>query len=101
MYKLIFGIIVGLISIVAFVYAHGSYYGNRQYIREGHNYMHDEIDEIFNTGNFEELENLREEYNMPFLHWVDDQEDFERVKELYEGHEESSYRKLGGCHGWT
>lgn len=93
--SIMFGILASMIVLTIGVYAHG---GDENDRREGYG-MHDEVEEIIETGTYEDLEELREEYDMPIIHWIDSEEDF---VEAQEWHEDMGGRsmKRNGCHGW-
>jgi hypothetical protein len=81
-------LIIGLIGIVS---AHGGYGMMDGYFHSDYGYNH-EIEEIFETGTYSDLEALREEYNMPMMPWIDSEEEFESEKIRNEG------REGWGCH---
>ena len=91
-------IVVGLAALLAVlaisVYAHNS---ENEY-RYGS--MHDVIDEIIEYGSYEDLESLREEYGMPIMHWIEDEEDFELAQKLRERAARRHRNTMGffGCH---
>ena len=67
--------------------------------------MHSEIDQVFETGTFNDLEALREEYQMPFMFWIDSEEDFELAQQQHEKYEGNDFGMMGSrgmpCHGWN
>jgi len=103
MKKLIIGVLAAMFLLTIAVYAH---MGNDEYL--GNNYgmiddymgMHDEVEKVLETGTFADLENLREEYNMPVMYWIDNANDFELAKEDHEIYEQTPNKRFGGCHNW-
>jgi hypothetical protein len=91
MKKISFGILAAMLLLIVGVYAHG---GNWF---DGIS-MHDEVEEVLESGTFKDLEKLREEYGMPILHWIYDAEDFEIAQQFHEESESSPNRRFGGCH---
>ena len=100
----IFGTLAVIILLAAGVYAHGEADVERdnvdikgQYGMMG-NYrgIHEEMKNVLESGTFEDLEELRAEYNMPIIHWIEDAEDFDKAKE-YHGDLENNNIAMG-CH---
>lgn len=61
--------------------------------------MHEEIDLFVESGDLNDLEKLRNKYNIPIMHWVESEEDLELAKQMYERFvDKEGYQ--GGCHGW-
>ena len=56
---------------------------------------HEEMETIIETGTYDDLVNLRETYDRPFMRWVDSPEDFEFAKEHHEEMEESGFEHMG------
>jgi len=81
MNKIVLGFLALTIVRAGLVYAHG--------VSRYDFGMHEDVEQIVESGSFSDLEELRDECGMPIMHWVDSDEDFERLKE-------SDYR---GCHG--
>ena len=44
---------------------------------------HDEMQSVFELGTYEDLVELREQYDRPFMRWVDSAEDFELAKDRH------------------
>jgi len=99
MRKIIIGFLAAILILAVAVYAHAE---NEKYDEETYRYggMHDKVEEVLESGTFEDLEELREEYDMPIMHWIDDEEDFEIAKEYHEESEQTPRRRFGGCHSW-
>lgn len=55
---------------------------------------------VFESGTYEDLESLREEYNMPIMYWVQSEEDFQDFKEEYL-YSENGTRVGLGCYDYT
>ena len=46
-------------------------------INQGYMYqMHNDMTNLFTNGTYEDLEDLRDKYNMPMMYWIDNEEDF-------------------------
>ncbi len=96
MKKIIVGTLVALLVFAVGVYAHGGEYKRTEHSMMGdYRSMHQEVESALESGSFQELENLRKEYNMPVLHWVKDTKDFELTKKVHEG--VSQKEEFRGC----
>ena len=82
MNKFFFGFLALAIVSAGLVYAHG---GIGSYDFD----MHDEVEDVLESGSYSDLEELREEYNLPMMHWIESEKDFEQAKS-----------EPRGCHGW-
>ena len=60
--------------------------------------MHEEMDEILESGSYEQLEQLRDEYNMPIMHWVESEEEFNLARQMHERYGDIYTMGYGGCH---
>jgi len=95
--KSIFAILIVAILGVTASFAHdseftgndnsGSYYNtgcggfNQGMMNQGYRYeMHNDMTNLFTNGTYEDLEDLRDKYNMPIMHWIDDEKDFDNFK---------------------
>ncbi len=100
-----------VISTIGLVYAHGSgsgygmmggfgmmgNSGSGYGMMGSSNYdIHEEMEEVMESGSYQDLVELREEYNMPMMYWVDSEEEFLQAQQIHEEFEEEGYR--GGCH---
>ena len=56
---------------------------------------HDEMQSVFELGTYEDLVELRETYDRPFMRWVDSAEDFELAKEHHEAMDKSGFGHKG------
>jgi hypothetical protein len=97
MKKIIYGLLIAMVLVSASIYAYG-WRDNQESFRNG-NYkinpaMHEEVQNVLESGSFEDLEQLREEYNRPVMRWVQDEEDFELAKQNYE---ENGFAGRGNC----
>ena len=100
--------ILGIVLILAFgVYAHGGnelndgiMTGETQNMMQNRGMMgmHEEKENVLDTGTFEDLKVIRETYNMPVLYWIDDAEEFEMMKEIYDANDQAPNQEFGGCH---
>ena len=96
MKKIIYGLILAMVLVSASIYA----YNGRDKDFSGNNRMmyntgmHEEVQNVLETGTYEDLVALREEYNMPMMHWVQNEEDFELAKQNYQ---ENGFAGKTGC----
>ncbi len=66
---------------------------------------HDEMQSVFESGTYDDLVELRETYDRPFMRWVDSAENFELAKERHAlmdgtGFEHKGQKgKMGGAQG--
>ena len=95
-----------IISVVGIVYAFNEGYesfasdmmGGNQMMDEGAYFdMHQDMEKVLESGTYDDLVQLREEYNMPMMYWVNSQEDFELAQQMHEEFEDSAFN--GGCPG--
>ena len=87
--SILLGILATMVMLAVVAYGH-SEDGFGWYMED----MHEEMEQVLESGAFEDLQQLREEYNMPIMHWVDDEQEFEQASQL---HEENGF--WGGCMG--
>ena len=93
-----------VISTVGLVYAHGGGYKSNSFGMmggygmmgsSGYDDMHEEMEEMMESGSYQDLIELREEYNMLMMYWIDSEEDFLKAQQMHEEFEDK-----GSCHGW-
>ena len=56
---------------------------------------HEEMENTIETGTYDDLVVLRDQYDRPFMRWVDSPEDFELAREHHEAMEESGETGFG------
>ncbi len=59
------------------------------------NDMHEDMEEILESGNYSELETLREKYNLPMAYWIQNQEDLDQIQDIH-NENEGNYQGFGG-----
>ena len=105
--------LIAIISLVVltlgatFAFAHGGGFGNSEFQNTQAGTYHDQVEEVIETGTYDDLLSLRDELGYSVARWVDSEEDFAEFKEMHEVMEEEGYigRGLnkgyarGGMHG--
>ncbi len=56
---------------------------------------HNEMQAVFETGTYDDLDDLRETYDRPFMRWVDSPEDFELAKERHASMDGTGFEHKG------
>ena len=97
---LIAALAVFFISLIGVVYAHGEKEGSGNGFEKGYSFMHEELDDIFESGDYSFLEHLRDKYVMPMMGWIENENDFELAKQMHEQFEENHEDIIRGCHSW-
>ncbi|MBS3172430.1 hypothetical protein J4438_02535 [Candidatus Woesearchaeota archaeon] len=100
MKKIIYGLLFAMVLVSASIYAYG-WNGDREFSGNRMMYynpeMHGEVQTVLESGSFEDLVNLREEYNRPIMHWVQSEEDFELAKQNYQEKGFVNGKGYGNC----
>lgn len=102
-------ILIGIISVfiltlgATFVFAHGGGFGE---LGSQPGTYHDQVQQVVESGTYDDLLSLREEIGFPIARWVDSQEDFLEFKQMREEMKEGNYMDSsfrshgkGGMHG--
>jgi len=98
----IFGIIgLALLVGAVSVFAHGADSVSQGWNGVGHmmmfgNYdeydnMHEDMENVLESGSYEDLVQLREEYDMPMMYWVENEEDFQLAQQMHERFDKEEY----------
>ena len=58
--------------------------------------MHEQMGDVLESGDFQSLEELRDKWNMPIIHWVENEDDMQLAREMH-AQEEGNFGT--GCHG--
>lgn len=93
MKKIIVGVLAAMLVLIVGVYAYNS--GPYRY-----SFMHNNVEKVLDSGTYEDLQVLREEYSMPVMYWIENEQDFEQAQAYHEQLEQTPNVRLGGCHGW-
>ncbi len=64
--------------------------------------MHEQMENVLESGDFKSLEELRDKWNMPIMHWVENEKDMQLTKQMHDRFEGTGLAGKGlgmGCHG--
>ncbi|MCA9496462.1 MAG: hypothetical protein KC589_05955 [Nanoarchaeota archaeon] len=101
--------LIAIISLVivtlgaTLVFAHGGGFENNLRFQNQQNktgIYHEQVEELIETGTYQDLENLREEVGFPIARWVNSEEDFAEFKERHEEMEKEGYTNYGSNRGY-
>jgi hypothetical protein len=80
-------LILGLVLVSVFASAQMMGYGRPSYGRLN---MYEYMEKVMESGTYDDMLALREEYNMPMMYWVDSPEDFQQARQAYFGNADYS-----------
>lgn len=102
MKKIIYGLLLAMVLISASIYAYGwneKKASNQNYACTSESCgagctMHEDMQNVLKSGNFEDLKELREESGKPMIKWIQNEEDFELAQQNYQ---ENGFQGKTGC----